>query len=155
MALTPFEWAYLIITIVSTGYSIAQSKKMKSDAKKAADARRGFEIPIEGEGMFAPVVYGRAKIGGSRVFHQTKSDFLFVEPNSDNEFHAGNTMDMIRPIIFKMPVLPGDPGYNNPNYAIADSDDYPIPTTDENGDPLPPPTEPGTSRWADVSMTLY
>jgi hypothetical protein len=75
MALTPFEWVYVAITVISAAYSISQAKKIRDAAKKAADARKGFEFPVEGEAINLPIVYGRAKIGGARVYHSTRGSF--------------------------------------------------------------------------------
>jgi hypothetical protein len=65
----------LAIAAYSYSYSVQQAKKQREAAKKAAEARRGFEMPVEGEAIFLPLVYGKAKIGGARVWHAVKSDF--------------------------------------------------------------------------------
>jgi len=86
-----FVAAQIIIVVASAAYSIQQAKKQKEAARKAAEARRGFEIPIEGQSGALPIVYGRAKIGGFRVYHSTASDFKFTAPNSDKVFGTGLT----------------------------------------------------------------
>jgi hypothetical protein len=127
MVIDPMTAIAIISVIASASYSISQAKKMKSDAKKAAEARRGFEIPTEGESAFCPIVYGRAKIGGSRVFHQTKSSFIFVTPNSANEFHTGIPMNQIRPVTFNLQVTPGAPGFQDPDYPFVDENEERFP----------------------------
>jgi hypothetical protein len=61
------------VVIASTAYQIAQAKKMRKAAREAAEARKGFEVVVEGEAQAIPIVYGRARIGGVRVWHNTKS----------------------------------------------------------------------------------
>jgi hypothetical protein len=137
--------ASIILSVSSAAYSIIQAKKMQSAAKKAADARRGFTIPTEGEGTFAPIVYGRALIGGSRVFHATKSAFIYTAPNSDYQFHTGTTADMIRNVEFNIPVVSTDPGYNDAAYAAVDDD----------GEPTGTGGTGSNIRWTDVPMSLH
>jgi hypothetical protein len=117
--LTAAQWVAAAITVGSTAYSIAQAKKMRSSAKKAAEARKGFEVPVEGIAQNVPIVYGRALIGGARVYHQTKGNFNFVNSGSDKVFLAGLTSDEIQPFEFILPprnnpedYLPGGPSYS-------------------------------------------
>jgi hypothetical protein len=56
---------------------------MRKAAQAAAEARKGFELVIEGEGVTLPIVYGRAKIGGVRAYHNTASNYVYTTPNSD------------------------------------------------------------------------
>jgi len=92
---------YVVLTIASAAYSIQQAKKAKDAAKKAADARKGFEIPVEGQAINLPICYGRVKIGGARVFHQTNSNFEFVTPNSDKVFLAGTATTGRRTVTYR------------------------------------------------------
>jgi hypothetical protein len=64
-----------IITAVSIAYQVAQQHKMRKAARQAADARKGFEFVVEGEQISLPVIYGRAKVGGARVWHATLSTY--------------------------------------------------------------------------------
>lgn len=78
-----------ILLIVSTTYSIVQAQKMRQKARAAAEARKGFEVPVEGTAGELPIAYGRCKIGGFRVYHNTASDFYYVAPNSNKAFLSG------------------------------------------------------------------
>lgn len=73
------------VTIASIAYQISQARKMKRAAAAAAEARKGFELTVEGEAVHLPLVYGRAKIGGIRVYHNVANSFNYVTPNSDKE----------------------------------------------------------------------
>jgi len=83
----------IVLIVMSTAYQVVQAKKARKKAKAAAEARKGFEIPVEGEGGYLPIVYGRAKIGGYRVFHETKKSYKFPESiaadNVDRYFSTG------------------------------------------------------------------
>ena len=82
-----FIQAYSVyITIASIAYQIVQARKMKKAAKEAAEARKGFEVVVEGEAVNLPVIYGRAKVGGVRVYHNVANNFNYVAPNSDKTF---------------------------------------------------------------------
>jgi hypothetical protein len=143
---TAWAIASIIITVTSATYSIIQAKKAASQAKKAADAKRGFIIPTEGEAVYAPIAYGRNLIGGSRVFHQTKSSFIYVDSNADKEFHTGVQSDQVRALSFEVRVTPLDFGYNDPAAAVVDAVD---------GNPIPPGNPEGLPdyvRWADTVM---
>ena len=50
------------ITIASIAYQVVQARKMKKAAREAAEARKGFEVVVEGEAVNLPVIYGRSKI---------------------------------------------------------------------------------------------
>lgn len=62
-----------LISVASMAYQISQSIKMRKAAKDAAEARKGFEVVVESSSQPIPIVYGRAKIGGIRVWHNTKA----------------------------------------------------------------------------------
>jgi hypothetical protein len=85
-------WVMLqqIFTVVATVYSIDRMRKAKRAAAEAAEARKGFELVVEGSSESLPIVYGRAKVGGVRVWHATRSSY--VEPavnNFDQRFMTG------------------------------------------------------------------
>jgi len=74
------------IAIVSTAYQYHRQKQIARDAAKAearsraaaakaADARKGFEIVSENPSDSLAVVYGRAKIGGTRVFSAVSDSY--------------------------------------------------------------------------------
>lgn len=77
------------LTIASISYQIVQAKKMKKAARDAAEARKGYEFPVEGAVQPVPIVYGRALVGGVRVYHNTSSNFTYVTPNSDFAYNLG------------------------------------------------------------------
>jgi hypothetical protein len=91
-----------VLTVASTAYQVAMAKKAKRRAEAAAEARRGFELPNEGQIQELPLVYGRALVGGTRVFHASSSQYRFVTSNADRVFQAGP---------------PGMPGYSM-NYSV-------------------------------------
>jgi len=68
-----------VVTVASSLYQRQQAKKAKKKADKAADERKGFEVPVEGEIGNVPVIYGRAKIGGNRVYHAVRSHYEYNE----------------------------------------------------------------------------
>ncbi len=78
-----------VATAASTAYQVAQAKKQKAAAAKAAEARKGFEIVIEGEPAYLPIVYGRALVGGTRTWSETTTNFNYVAPNSNQAFLTG------------------------------------------------------------------
>jgi hypothetical protein len=92
----------LVISIGSVAYSITQAKKMKEKARAAAEARKGFEMPVEGEAIHVPKWYGRGKMGGIRVWHATKSDFIHtVNWNGWRVFKTGLALtDRLRNLTF-------------------------------------------------------
>jgi hypothetical protein len=78
-SLTVSTW----ITIASISYQIVQARKMKKAAQAAAEARKGYELVVEGEGVTLPIVYGRAKVGGVRSYHNVANNYVYTTPNSD------------------------------------------------------------------------
>lgn len=74
------------ITLASIAYQVTQARKMRKQAQAAAEARKGYELVIEGEGVTLPIVYGRAKVGGVRSYHNTSDNFVMATPNSDKVF---------------------------------------------------------------------
>jgi hypothetical protein len=105
MPLSPTTIAIIsaIFTVASTAYQIQQARKARKAAKDAAEARKGFEMVIEGEALDPPIVYGRAKIGGIRVWHDTKSSHTghsISSYNANMVFDLGppanNTYDIVR-----------------------------------------------------------
>ncbi len=85
-----FAIVAFVTAAASAAYQVIQAKKMKQKALEAAEARKGFEIVTEGEPGYVPIVYGRALIGGKRVWHATTSNYTHVTTNSDKSFLTGN-----------------------------------------------------------------
>jgi hypothetical protein len=68
-----------IITVVSTAYQMYSANKMKkkmaAQRRAAAEARKGFEMPIRGTIDYLPVVYGKQLVGGVEVGHKVGNSF--------------------------------------------------------------------------------
>jgi hypothetical protein len=78
-AMTIFQIAMVAMSIGSMIYQMMQTKKTKAQDNSAAEARKGYEIVVEGQADSLPIVYGRAKVGGVRVYHAVSSDYIFPE----------------------------------------------------------------------------
>jgi hypothetical protein len=89
MGIDPISIAIFAIVAISTAYQIVQAKKAAAKARKAAEARKGYELPVEGEPGYLPIAYGRNKVGGFRSWHSARGDFAFTGPNSDKVFETG------------------------------------------------------------------
>jgi hypothetical protein len=63
------------IAIASTAYQIYSANKMKRKMAAAAEARKGFEVPVRGTIDYIPVVYGKQLVGGVEVAHKTNSTY--------------------------------------------------------------------------------
>jgi len=81
----------IAITVASTAYQYQQAAKAKRKAKDAADARKGFEVVVEGEMVALPIAYGRNKIGGARVYHNVSTEYNDVASNANQSFEAGTS----------------------------------------------------------------
>jgi len=85
------------VTILNAGYQYTQQQAAKKKAAEAqrradelADQRKGFELTTEGEVSVLPILYGKGKVGGVRVFHATASSYVHVAGNADKSFKAGS-----------------------------------------------------------------
>ncbi|WP_157888296.1 hypothetical protein [Neptunicoccus sediminis] len=56
-----------LLTIVSMAMQRRRQKKMQKRADEAAEAQKGFDIPMDGEPIHLPLVYGYGKIAGVRA----------------------------------------------------------------------------------------
>ena len=52
-----------------------QARKIREAQQRAKDAAAGFQLVRDGEALPISVIYGRAKIGGIRVYHNTFSNY--------------------------------------------------------------------------------
>lgn len=101
----------LVISVASAAYSMIQAKKMRDKAKKAADARKGYEMPVEGQAISLPVIYGRAKIGGARVYHNTTGNYVYPgATNADMVFSTGYAAGQLNNVTFR--------GRTGQNYTV-------------------------------------
>lgn len=89
--------------IISMGVQAAQASRARAaqrEAAAAADLAKGFQIVTSGEPAAIPVVYGRAKIGGSRVYHKAVSQYTV--PSNINDLVAaagGKVLTAIAPVV--------------------------------------------------------
>jgi len=83
-----------VITVVSTVYSFVQARKAARKAAREAEKRKGFEAPVEGEIGSIPIVYGRNKVAGFRVFHDVKSSYNFAA-SGDSQFLTSGDLRVI------------------------------------------------------------
>jgi hypothetical protein len=84
----------MVASMVMTHLAAASKRKANSPQANmaASDARKGFEIVVEGKAEFVPKVYGRAKIGGVRVYHNVSGGYKHVTTNADDVFETGSTL---------------------------------------------------------------
>ena len=75
--------ASAIITAVSIKYQQRQQEKLQDKINKAVEEAKGFQIVTEGEVVNIPLVYGRARIGGNRVYHKTSNIYTYADAHPD------------------------------------------------------------------------
>lgn len=77
------NWVVIAAVVVQQNQA-AKARQAQAAARDAAareaDAAKGTQLVIEGEISTLPVIYGRALIGGSRVYHGTFSNYTFAGP---------------------------------------------------------------------------
>jgi len=84
--------AAVIIGAISLILSVVQMimvKKPKGPDMSGVEARKGYEMVVEGKPDNLAVVYGRAKVGGVRTYHATSAVFEYVPSNADKSFVSG------------------------------------------------------------------
>lgn len=89
MGIDPFS---LGIFILSSTFQITMQAKANRKAEAEAEKRRGFFLPIRGEAVGLPVVYGKQIIGGIEVNRQTFST-MSTAPNNGNQYFQ-NALDL-------------------------------------------------------------
>jgi hypothetical protein len=79
-------WVAAIIAVISGIYSAVNqakarkaAKKQKRKAEAQADAQKGFQLVVEKEVKSLPVAFGRNKLGGVRVYHKVKRNFVYSD----------------------------------------------------------------------------
>ena len=85
-------WIAVGLTVASAYYSQRQAKKMRAKMEAEADKQKGFMVVSDNPSEPLPVVYGKARVAGSRVFVKTKNS---VTPRN---FAASNTVFLESPI---------------------------------------------------------
>jgi len=91
----------IALTVVSFVVQQKQASKAKNAARRAqeeadarADASKGFQIVTESKPSVVPVVYGRAVVGGSRVYHKTFNNYVYAAPGANGQvFKASDALD--------------------------------------------------------------
>jgi hypothetical protein len=99
-----------IAQVASIAYQQSEAHKARKKAKAAEEARKGFELVVEGDSNPIPIVYGRAKVGGVRAWHGTSNNFIHAETNGDLSLTGGKevTPDFTMSISYRKSVE-GDP----------------------------------------------
>jgi hypothetical protein len=93
MASIPVIVWQIIVVVVSAIYQQQQAaaarQRMEEAARVAAEARKGFETVTEATVVSLPIVYGKALVGGSRVYHATAGNFRYIQSQYDKSFNVG------------------------------------------------------------------
>jgi hypothetical protein len=82
----------LVLAGISLILSVVQMimvKKPKGPDMSGVEARKGYEMVVEGKPDNLAVVYGRAKVGGVRTYHATSAVFEYVTSNANKSFVSG------------------------------------------------------------------
>jgi hypothetical protein len=82
-----------LATVAQMIWQLTSAKKPPTPDNSAAEARKGYEMVVDGKPDSLPVVYGRAKVGGIRVFNDTSSEFHMAGPNSNKTWASGSGAD--------------------------------------------------------------
>lgn len=78
------------ISIVSSLHSRRKAKKQQARLDAEMDKQKGFDVPVDGEAINLPLVYGYAKIGGVRSVVHTADNGAIVAPPSGFEDRSVN-----------------------------------------------------------------
>lgn len=78
------------ISIVSGLHSRRKAKKQQARLDAEMDKQKGFDVPVDGEAINLPLVYGYAKVGGVRSVVHTADNGAIVAPPSGFEDRAVN-----------------------------------------------------------------
>lgn len=83
-----------VVTVLSIADQRKRAKKARQEAAARAEAAKGLTIPTEGESAPVTVYYGRNKMGGNRVYHNTLNSYVYSEPPAGffQTFDAGFNM---------------------------------------------------------------
>lgn len=69
-------WLSIALFVTSTIYQSRQMKKLKRQQEEAADKAKGIMVPSDSPSGALPIIYGKTKVGGSRVFVKTASNIV-------------------------------------------------------------------------------
>ncbi len=78
------------ISIVSGLHSRRKAKKQQARLDAEMDKQKGFDVPVDGEAINLPLVYGYAKVGGVRSVVHTADNGAIVAPPSGFEDRSVN-----------------------------------------------------------------
>ncbi len=79
-----------VLSVVSTLHSRRKAKKQQARINAEMDKQKGFDVPVDGEAINLPLVYGYAKVGGVRSVVHTADNGAIVAPPSGFEDRAVN-----------------------------------------------------------------
>jgi len=85
-----FVIASVVFSVTSSVIAAKKARRAKKKAEAEADARKGFEIVVDGEIRALPIIYGRAKVGGVRTFHKVINRYENYISNADKVFEPGH-----------------------------------------------------------------
>ena len=87
------ELLYSVVMLaISVGYQLTQAAKKQDKAKvDNQDYRKGFETVVEGRPDYLPIAYGRALVGGVRVYHNTANSYKYIAPDTSLELDGTTT----------------------------------------------------------------
>jgi len=71
-----------------------RQRKAQEEADARADAAKGLKVVVEGESASLHVVYGRALVGGVKVYHNTTNNYTNQLPAANGlVFKASDALD--------------------------------------------------------------
>lgn len=97
--ISAFAATMMVITVAASYYQQEQARKAQEKARRAAeeaqDAAKGQEVSVEGESISLPVIYGRVKYSGARVWHAVDSKYIYSQPpvQAGFGFNSGEDID--------------------------------------------------------------
>jgi len=86
---TIVEVSIVVAAVSSMIVQLITAKKNPEQNDTAKEAKKGFEAVVEGSPGNLPIVYGKAKIGGIRVYHNISGGMLYTDPLCDKTFVTG------------------------------------------------------------------
>jgi hypothetical protein len=91
-----------IVTVASTMYQRNRAAKAAKDAKAIADSQKGIQQVVDGVISNIPVIYGRNKVGGARVFSEVTDGFkwntTYHSHSMNGNSGAENDLDPFTPL---------------------------------------------------------
>lgn len=101
---TVLFFASAAIQVVQANRARDAQRRAQEEAEARADAAKGFQMVSSGAPAAIPVVYGRAKVGGSRVYHRTFSNYVFpADSDTTAVTLGGRVFKGNNPVILRPP----------------------------------------------------